>query len=75
MVFWQRLNLWLIKIWLVSSVMKGQKFHSKVDLVKDYQVSKEFKDKVEPLIVRNSGLFASKDNELGNIDSENADQI
>ena len=52
----------------VSSVMKGQKFDSKVDL-KDLHVSEEFRDKIEPLIVRNSDLFASKDTELGHTDT------
>ena len=52
----------------VSSVMKGQKFDTEVDL-KDLHVSEEFRDKIEPLIVRNSDLFASKDIKLGHTDT------
>ena len=52
----------------VISVMEGQKFDSNVDL-KNLYVSEEFRDKIEPLIVRNSDLFASKDTELGNTDT------
>ena len=61
--------------------MKGQKLNAEV-VLKNLHVSKEYKDKIEPLIVRNSDLFASKDTELGHtdtvkmkIDTGNASQI
>ena len=37
--------------------------------MKDLHVSEEFRDEIEPLIVRNSDLFASKDTELGHTDT------
>ena len=45
-----------------------QKFDSKVDL-KDLHISEELRDKIEPLIIRNSDLFASKDTEPGHTDT------
>ena len=52
----------------VNSVIKGQKFDSRMDL-KDLHVADKYKDNIEPLILRNSDLFASKDTELGHTDT------
>ena len=52
----------------VNSVIKGQKFDSTMDL-KDLHVADKYRDNIEPLILRNSDLFASKDTELGHTDT------
>ena len=52
----------------VNSVIKGQKFDSMMDL-KDLHVADKYRDNIEPLILRNSDLFASKDTELGHTDT------
>ena len=52
----------------VNSVIKGQKFVSTMDL-KDLHVADKYRDNIEPLILRNSDLFASKDTELGHTDT------
>ena len=52
----------------VNSVIKGQKFDSRMDL-KDLHVADKYRDNIEPLILRNSDLFASKDTELGHTDT------
>ena len=52
----------------VNSVFKGQKFDSTMDL-KDLHVADKYRDNIEPLILRNSDLFASKDTELGHTDT------
>ena len=52
----------------VNSVIKGQKFDSTMDL-KYLHVADKYRDNIEPLILRNSDLFASKDTELGQTDT------
>ena len=52
----------------VISVIKGQKFGSRMDL-KDLHVSDKHKDNTEPLILKNSDLFAKRDTELGHRDT------
>ena len=52
----------------VNSVIKGQKFDSTMDL-KDLHVADKYRDNIEPLILRNSDLFACKDTELGHTDT------
>ena len=52
----------------VNSVIKGQKFDSTMDL-KDLHVADKYRGNIEPLILRNSDLFASKDTELGHTDT------
>ena len=65
----------------VNSVIKGQKFDSRINL-KKLHVSDKYRDNIEPLILKDSDLFASTDTELGhtntvriNIDTGSADPI
>ena len=53
---------------VVNSVIKGQKFDSTMDM-KDLHVADKYRDNIEPLILKNSDLFASKDTELGHTDT------
>ena len=62
-------------------MIKGQEFDSRM-VLKDLHVADKYRDNIEPLILRNSDLFASKDTELGHtdtvrmkIDTGSADQI
>ena len=49
-------------------MIKGQKFDLRMDL-KDLHVSDKYKDNKEPLILKHSDLFTSRDTELGHTDT------
>ena len=52
----------------VNSVIQNNKNDTHLNL-KDLDVSKEYRPKIEKLILQNKDLFANKDSELGHTDT------
>ena len=52
----------------VNSVIKNKPCNNKLAL-EDLAVPEQYKSKIEKLVLRNQGLFASKDSELGHTDT------
>ena len=52
----------------VNSVIKNKPCNDKIDL-KDLDVPKQYRSKIEKLVLKNQDLFASKDSELGHTDT------